>query len=113
MGIVLGAGVAVLAVLGLTPALSWIPEVPLLGVAILLPVAACGLAGFRTGLGTGRVLAGALAGALAGSIGGALGGVSYVLFGKPVLNILVGLLLGAAGGAVVGAAGARLSRAFG
>lgn len=109
-GVVLGACVIVLAILGLTPSLSWIPEAPLVGVAVLLPLAVCGLTGFRVGLRDGRVAPGAVAGALAGSIGGVVGGMCYVLFGKPLLNIAGGLLLGSIGGGAAGAAGALLSR---
>lgn len=108
-GLALGACVVVLAVLGLTPSLSWIPEVPLLGAAVLVPVAACALTGLRVGRQTGDVLSGAVGGAMTGAIGGGLGGLSYVLFGKPVLNIIVGLLLGSAAGAVVGAVGALVA----
>lgn len=109
-GVAVGACVVVLAILGLTPSLSWIPEVPLLAVALLLPVAAYGVTGFRAGLRSGSVVGGALAGAVAGAISGGVGGVSYVFFGKPAANIVVGLLLGAVGGAVLGAAGAVLGR---
>ena len=48
-----------------------------------------------------------LAGSLASALGGSVGGLAYVFFGKPALNIAVGLLLGAIGGAIVGAAAAR------
>jgi hypothetical protein len=41
------------------------------------------------------VVAGLLAGGLAGAIGGAGGGVAYLFFGKPALNIPVGLVAGA------------------
>ncbi len=109
-GVALGACVVVLAIVGLTPSLSWIPEVPLVGGAIVLPVATYGLTGYRAGKRSGRVLAGTLAGSLAGAISGAVGGVAYVLFGKPALNILVGVLLGAVGGAIIGTVGGRLSR---
>jgi len=109
-GVALGACVVVLAIVGLTPSLSWIPEVPLVGGAIVLPIATYGLTGYRTGKRSGRLVAGTIAASLAGAISGAVGGVAYVLFGKPVLNILVGVLLGAVGGAVVGTAGARLSQ---
>jgi len=100
--------VVVLAVLGLMPSLAWIPEDPLLAAAILLPLAACGLAGFRAGARCGAIVAGALAGVVAGSIGGGVGGVSYVLFGKPLLNVAGGLLLGSVAGAAAGTAGALL-----
>jgi hypothetical protein len=110
VGVALGACVIVLAILGLTPSLSWIPEVPLIGASILLPVAVYGLTGFREGRRSGQILAGALAGAVAGGISGAVAGIAYVLFGKSLLNIVVGLCLGAAGGAAVGAVGAWLGR---
>ncbi len=106
----LGACVVVLAIVGLTPSLSWLPEVPLVGGAIVLPVATYGLTGYRAGKRSGRVLAGTIAASLAGAISGAVGGVAYVLFGKPALNILVGVLLGAVGGTIVGTAGGWLSR---
>ena len=109
-GLALSACVVVLAILGLTPSMSWIPEVPLVGVAILLPLAGYGLTGYRVGKRSGRTLAGALAGSLAGVISGSVGGVAYVIFGKSVLNVAVGLLLGGVGGAIAGAAAARLSR---
>jgi len=99
-----------LAVLGLTPALSWIPEVPLIGAAILLPVAILIWTGFRAAKRSGRLLAVPLTGALAGGIGGCIGGIAYVIAGKPALNIAVGLLAGALSGAVLGLAGAELAR---
>ncbi len=81
-GIALSLAVILLAVLGLTPSLRWIPEVPLIVAAI----------------------------AVAGGISGAVGGIAYVLFGKPLLNVVVGLLLGAIGGGVIGAGGGVLGR---
>lgn len=110
MGVVLAVCVVVLAILGLTPSLRWIPEVPLVGTAILLPIAAFVLTGFWQGRRTGCMVAGALAGAVAGGISGAVGGLSYVLFGKSPANIVVGLVLGTAGGAAAGAGGAWLGR---
>jgi hypothetical protein len=110
VGAVLAVCVVVLAILGLTPSLSWIPEVPLIGTAILLPIVAYVLTGFWQGRRSGRLLAGAVAGAVAGSISGAAGGLSYVLFGKSPINVLVGLVLGAAGGTAAGAVGAWLGR---
>jgi hypothetical protein len=104
-GLIVGIAVVILAVLGLTPALSWIPEGPLVTLAILVPVLAYGLIGYRVRTQTGRIAAASAAGAVAGAISGAVGGVAYALFGKPVLNIAVGLLLGAIGGAIIGAAG--------
>jgi hypothetical protein len=107
-GAALGVCVVVLAVIGLTPSLSWVPELPLVGVAILLPLAVFGLTGFRAGQRTKRIVGGLLAGAVAGIISGGVGGVSYVFFGKPLVNIAVGLLLGALAGGAVGAVGAEL-----
>ena len=101
---------AVLAFLGLAPAMAWIPEVPLLAVAILLPIVAYGLAGHRAARRSGRALAGLVAGCLAGAISGAVGGAAYVVFGKSALNVLVGVVLGALGGALVGGAGGWLGR---
>jgi hypothetical protein len=43
-----------------------------------------------------------LAGAVAGAMGGVAGGLCYVAYGKPAVNVAVGLLAGAAGGAVIG-----------
>lgn len=103
------AAVVVLAILGLTPQLSWIPELPLLSAAVVLPVVAFGLAGYRAASRSGRFIAGALAGAVTGVLGGTVGGLSYVLFGKSFLNVALGIALGGATGAVVGLAAAVLS----
>lgn len=105
-GVALGVWAAVLAVLGLTPKLSWIPELPLLGAAIVVSVAIIGWTGFRAASRSKRIVAGPLAGALTGAIGGGVGGIAYLLFGKPALNIAVGLLGGAIGGAAIGFLGA-------
>ena len=105
------SAVAVLfAVVGLTPSFSWVPEVPLLAAGVLLPAAILGATGFRAGARSRNVFAGALAGAIAGALGGFVGGVSYVVFGKPALNIAVGLLAGAVLGGAIGATGALLGR---
>jgi hypothetical protein len=109
-GLALSACVVVLAILGLAPSMSWVPEVPLLGVAMLVPLAGYALTGYRVGKRSGRTLAGAIAGSVAGAMSGGVGGVAYLIFGKSVLNVAVGLLLGALGGAIVGAAAARLGR---
>jgi hypothetical protein len=82
-GALLAVCVVVLAVIGLTPSFSWVPEVPLLAVAILLPLVVYGLTGFRVGLRSQQMLGGLLAGAVAGIISGGFGGLSYVWFGKP------------------------------
>ena len=97
-----------LAVLGLTPALRWIPEVPLLGTAIVLPVLLLVWSGWRAASRAGRLVAGALTAALAGALGGCVGGIAYVLAGKPALNIAVGLLGGALVGGALGFVGATL-----
>jgi hypothetical protein len=99
---VLAACVVVLAVLGLSPSLAWIPEVPLLATAVVVPVAVLGLTGYRAAQRDPRVLAGAIAGGLAGAISGAVGGVAYVAFGKPLLNLPVGVVVGLVGGATIG-----------
>jgi hypothetical protein len=98
----LGACVVVLAVLGLSPSLAWIPEVPLLATAVVVPVAVLGLPGYRATQRDPRLRAGAIAGGLAGAIGGTVGGLAYVVFSKPLLNVAVGLVVGLAGGAILG-----------
>jgi hypothetical protein len=102
IGLGLALCVVLLAFLSLTPSLSWIPEMPLLGAAVLFPLIACGVAGYRGSRRAGRTAAGALAGGVAGSFAGGVGGVSYVFFGKPLLNVAVGLVLGLLAGAFVG-----------
>jgi hypothetical protein len=108
-GGVLGALAIVLSILGLTPSLAWIPEVPLLTAAVLLPAAALAMAGFSAGRRSGRASAGVLAGAVAGGIGGGVGGICYVLFGKPVFNVVAGLCLGLVGGGLLGGLGALVA----
>ena len=107
-GAILGTVAIALGVTGLSPSFRWIPEVLLLAAFILLPIAIVGVAGYRAGSRARAAMPGALAGALAGAIGGFVGGLTYVAFGKPMLNVAVGLLAGALGGAIVGAIGARL-----
>jgi hypothetical protein len=106
---VLSAFVVVLAVVGLTPAFSWVPEVPLLAVSVLIPLVGYAITGYRGGRRSGRVTSGVLASAIAGVVSGFAGGLSFVLFDKPLLNIPVGIALGCVAGAVWGAAGAILS----
>ena len=103
VGAALAVGVVILAVVGLTPSFSWIPEVPLLLTATLVPLLGFGFAGYRTTLTTRRASDGMVAGAAAGVVSGAIGGLAYVAFGKPMLNLIVGPLIGAGGGALVGA----------
>src|ERR1700694_4535013 len=102
-GMALGVCIVGLAILGLSPSFAWIPEVPLIALALLLPIATYGLTGYRAGRRTGRIAAGAVAGGVAGGISGVAGGLSYVAFGKPILNVAVGLIVGIVGGAMVGA----------
>ena len=110
-GAVVGVIAVVLAILGLTPSLAWVPEVPLLGAAVLLPLSVFAVTGYRAVERSGRTIAGALAASVAGAIGGGLGGVMYVIFGKPVLNVAAGLLVGAVSGASVGGVAAMIYRA--
>ena len=104
-GLALGVAVVIFAVLGLTPSLSWIPEGPLVTIAILVAMLGYGLIGFRVRAQTGRLATASAAAAVAGGISGAVGGITYTLFGKSVLNIAVGLTLGAIGGGIIGAVG--------
>ena len=100
--------VLLLAFIGLTPALSWVPEVPLLVVSVLIPLLGYSITGHRAGTRSGRVISGVIAGAVAGAVSGFAGGLSFVAFDKPVLNIPVGIALGGTAGAVWGAIGAIL-----
>src|ERR1700704_3874681 len=69
-GVAMAVVAVVFAVVGLSPSLTWVPEIPLLAAAFLLPVAIIGVAGFRAGARTRGVPSGTLAGGLAGAIGG-------------------------------------------
>jgi hypothetical protein len=109
VGVVLALGVVVLAVVGLTPSFSWVPEAPFLLVATLVPLLGFAFAGYRSASVSHRVLDGVIASAVAGLLSGAIGGLSYVAFGKPLLNMIVGPVIGAVGGAVVGSIAAFLA----
>jgi hypothetical protein len=108
-GAILGVVAIALGVAGLSPSLSWIPEVLLLAAFVALPTGIVAAIGYRTGSRTKRVRAGVFAAAIAGAIGGCVGGLTYVAFGKPITNVLVGIVAGAVGGGIVGCAGALLS----
>jgi len=105
-GAILGVVAIVLGVLGLSPSFSWIPEALLVAAFGLVPVGILGAIGARAGLHSRRVIAGTLAGLIAGAIAGCAAGLTYVAFGKPVLNVLIGTIGGALGGVVVGTVGA-------
>jgi hypothetical protein len=107
-GVVLSAFVVLLAFVGLTPALSWVPEVPLLAVSVLVPLVGYAITGYHAGRRSGRVRGGVIASTVAGAVSGFAGGLSFVLYDKPFLNIPVGIALGCIAGAVWGAAGALL-----
>jgi len=98
-----------LAFVGLTPAFSWVPEGPLLGVSVLVPLVGYAVTGYRAGKRSGRVASGVIASAVAGVLSGFAGGFSFVLFDKPLLNIPVGIALGCIAGALWGAVGAMVS----
>jgi len=103
---VLSVFVVALAFVGLSPALSWLPEVPLLGVSVLIPLVGYAVTGYRAGRRSGRVASGVIASAVAGVVSGFAAGLSFVLFDKPLLNIPVAMALGCIAGAVWGAVGA-------
>jgi hypothetical protein len=109
-GLVLAACALVSAVLGLTPSLRWISEIPLLAIFGAVPIAILGVAGYRAARATRQILAGLVSGAVAGAIGGAVSGAAYVAYGKPALNIAIGLAFGLGGGVVMGAIGAAAAR---
>jgi hypothetical protein len=77
-GLVLGAFVVVVGVLGLGPTVSWLPEAPLVTVAIAVPVIGLALTGFRGFRRAGHLSAGILAGTLAGAITGVVAGLALL-----------------------------------
>jgi hypothetical protein len=107
-GAILGVTGIVFGVLGLSPSFSWIPEALLLAAFVLVYVGIAGAIGGRAGMHSGRVMAGTLAGLIAGAIAGCAGGLTYVAFGKPVLNVVIGTIGGALAGGIAGMAGAVL-----
>jgi hypothetical protein len=106
---VLSAFVILLSFVGLTPELSWVPEIPLLAISVLVPLVGYALTGFRAARRSARIGDGVVAGAVAGVVSGLAGGLCFVLFGKPLLNVPVGLVIGCVAGAVWGAVGAIVS----
>jgi hypothetical protein len=106
---VLSFFVVLLALVGLTPQFSWVPELPLLAVSVLIPLVGYTATGYWAQRRSGRISGGVLAAAVAGVVSGLAGGICFVLFGKSLLNIPVGIGLGCVAGAVWGAAGALLS----
>jgi hypothetical protein len=108
-GAVLAAFAILLAILGLSPGLTWIPEVPLLTVAGVMPIAILTVTGYRAWSTSGSIVISAIVGATAGGIGGCAGGVAYVVFGKPVVNVVAGAIVGVAAGALLGAVGALVA----
>jgi hypothetical protein len=107
-GAILSVAAIVLGVLGLSPSFTWIPEALLLAAFVLVYVGIAGAIGGRAGMHSGRVMAGTLAGVIAGAIAGCAGGLTYVAFGKPVLNVLIGAIGGALAGGIAGGVGAVL-----
>jgi hypothetical protein len=75
--LLLRACAIVVAVLGLTPGLQWVHEVPLLSAAVLAPVGIFGVSGYRAARRADRVEAGAVAGAFAGAAGAGVGPVPF------------------------------------
>ena len=78
-GVALGACVIVLAVLGLTPSLSWLPELPLVTVALVLPVVAFVV--------FGKSALNVAAGILLGVVGGVLVGTAGALLGRRAARV--------------------------
>src|ERR1700716_1137863 len=108
-GAVLAALAILFAIVGLTPSLSWVPEVPLLTIAGVIPIAVLTVTGYRAWKSSGSIPMGAMGGATAGAIGGFAGGVAYVVFGKPIFNVVAGTIVGVAAGAVLGSIGALVA----
>jgi hypothetical protein len=101
-GSVLAAFAVTFGILGLTPSLTWIPELPLLAIGAAVPVLILGYAGRQAVLHSGDRRTGFFAGAVAGAMGGLAGGVCYLAYGKPALNLVVGSVVGFIGGASIG-----------
>ena len=74
-GLLLAAFAILFGVLGLTPSLRWIPEVPLLIAGAVGPVLILAAAGWRAGSRSHLARVGTLAGGFAGTIGGLAGGL--------------------------------------
>jgi hypothetical protein len=108
-GAVVAAFAILFGILGLTPSLSWIPEVPLLTIAGVAPIAVLTVAGYRAFKSFRSILIAAIAGSTAGGIGGFAGGVTYVMFGKSTFNVVAGAIVGIGVGAALGAAGALVA----
>ena len=105
-GVRWGSALAVFAVafgiLGLTPSLTWIPELPLLLIGAIVPVLLLAIAGRQAVLHSDDRGTGFMAGAVAGALGGLAGGSCYVAYGKPALNLIIGLVAGFTGGSLIG-----------
>lgn len=82
IGVVLSGVVVLLALVATAPAFASVPEMPLLALAALAPVIACGLTGFRSIRRTRRLPAGTIAGALVGMMAGAVAGLSLLAFNQ-------------------------------
>lgn len=77
-GVVLSGVVVLLALVGTAPAFASVPETPLLALAAVAPVIACGLTGIRSIRRARRLTAGIIGGALVGMIAGAVAGLSLL-----------------------------------
>jgi len=86
-----------------------VPEIPLLAVSVLVPLVGYAVTGVRAERRSGRIRSAVFASAVAGVVSGLAGGLTFVLFGKSLLNVPVGITLGSLAGAMWGAAGAVLS----
>ena len=105
-GAILVVAAIVFGIVGLSSSFTWVPEAPLLAGFALVQVGTLYLTGRRAGTRAASLVTGAYAGAIAGALGGCAGGLTYIAFGKPAINIVVGLLAGALEGGIVGGGGA-------
>jgi hypothetical protein len=85
-GIALGAFVIVVGALGLGPTVSWLPEAPLVTVAIAVLVIGLTLTGFRGFRRAGHLRVGMLNGALAGAITGVVGGLAFLVLDQTFID---------------------------
>jgi len=86
-----------------------VPEVPLLAVSVLVPLLGYAMTGARAERRSGHIRSAVLASAVAGVVSGFAGGLTFVLFGKSLLNVPVGTVFGCVAGAMWGGVGAILS----
>ena len=101
-GISLSFAVTVLAVVGLGPWFTWVPDSVLIIAAAAMGAIDLARAGARGRALTGWVRDGASAAALAGAIAGTSAGGCFVVFGQGALELVILPIIGALAGLAIG-----------